>query len=116
MSRVAPERLSRAEKGRAMIDLYTAATPDGHKASVTLEELGLEYTIADIGNWCWVRTDKWSGVSIEGLPNLKRWLDAILARPAVARGIEVPVAVRNLVDDEDAARRFADDARKTLQT
>ena len=26
-----------------MIDLYTAATPNGHKASVTLEELELEY-------------------------------------------------------------------------
>ena len=27
-----------------MIDLYTAPTPNGHKASVTLEELGLDYT------------------------------------------------------------------------
>jgi glutathione S-transferase len=26
-----------------MIDLYTAPTPNGHKASVTLEELGLAY-------------------------------------------------------------------------
>ena len=28
-----------------MIDLYTAPTPNGHKASCTLEELGLEYTV-----------------------------------------------------------------------
>lgn len=28
-----------------MIDLYTAATPNGHKVSVTLEELGLDYTV-----------------------------------------------------------------------
>ena len=28
-----------------MIDLYTAATPNGHKASVALEELGLPYTV-----------------------------------------------------------------------
>ena len=28
-----------------MITLYTAATPNGHKASVTLEELGLRYTV-----------------------------------------------------------------------
>ncbi|MCK5874696.1 MAG: glutathione S-transferase N-terminal domain-containing protein [Alcanivoracaceae bacterium] len=28
-----------------MITLYTAATPNGHKASVTLEELGLAYTV-----------------------------------------------------------------------
>ena len=27
-----------------MIDLYTSPTPNGHKASCTLEELGLEYT------------------------------------------------------------------------
>ena len=28
-----------------MIDLYTASTPNGHKASVTLEELGLPYEV-----------------------------------------------------------------------
>lgn len=28
-----------------MIDLYTAPTPNGHKASGTLEELGLPYTV-----------------------------------------------------------------------
>ena len=34
-----------------MIDLYTWATPNGHKVSVTLEELGLAYTVkpVDIG-------------------------------------------------------------------
>jgi len=26
-----------------MIDLYTAATPSGHKVSITFEELGLPY-------------------------------------------------------------------------
>jgi GST-like protein len=29
-------------------------------------------------------------VSIDGLDNLKRWLDAIAARPAVQRGLEKP--------------------------
>jgi len=28
-----------------MIDLYTAATPNGHKVSIALEEMGLEYTV-----------------------------------------------------------------------
>ncbi len=28
-----------------MIDLYTAATPNGHKISIALEEMGLEYTL-----------------------------------------------------------------------
>ena len=28
-----------------MIDLYTAATPNGHKVSIALEEMGLPYTL-----------------------------------------------------------------------
>jgi hypothetical protein len=28
-----------------MIDLYTAATPNGHKVSIALEELGLPYQL-----------------------------------------------------------------------
>ena len=28
-----------------MIDLYTAPTPNGHKASITLEELGIPYEV-----------------------------------------------------------------------
>ena len=28
-----------------MIDLYTAATPNGHKVSIALEELGLPYSL-----------------------------------------------------------------------
>ena len=36
---------------------------------------GDEFTIADIANWCWVRTYAWSGVLIDGLPHLQRSLD-----------------------------------------
>lgn len=49
-----------------------------------------EYSIADIANWSWAHTYKWSGVSIDGLPHLQRWLAAIRARPAVERGRAVP--------------------------
>ena len=77
--------------------------------------VGDEFTIADIANWCWVRTDKWSGVQIEGLLNLRRWLDAIRARPGCQRGIEVPFKVKNLIKDEAAAKKFAENAQKTLQ-
>ena len=49
-----------------------------------------DYSIADIANWCWVRTYEWSGVSIEGLDNLIRWKNSIEARPAARRGGEVP--------------------------
>ncbi|HYE49638.1 MAG TPA: glutathione S-transferase N-terminal domain-containing protein [Azospirillaceae bacterium] len=61
---------------------------DGHLAG--REYLAGEYSIADIANWCWVRTHAWSGVDVEGLPNLQAWIDRIAARPAVQRGIEIP--------------------------
>jgi GST-like protein len=54
------------------------------------EYLAGEYSIADIAHWSWVRGYKWSGVDIEGLDHLRRWLDVIAARPAVRRGIDVP--------------------------
>jgi GST-like protein len=76
---------------------------------------GDEFTIADIANWCWVRTYKWSGVPVEGLPNLRRWLDAIRERPGCQRGIEVPFKVKSLLKDETAAKKFAENAQKTLQ-
>src|SRR5689334_15692585 len=55
-----------------------------------VEYLAGSYSIADIASWCWVKTYDWSGVSIDGLPNVQRWLDAIAARPAVQRGMDVP--------------------------
>ena len=55
-----------------------------------------DYSIADMANWCWVRTYEWSGVSIDGLDNLIRWKNSIEARPAARRGVEVP----NKIDRE----------------
>jgi len=79
------------------------------------EWLADDFSIADIANWCWVRTYKWSGVSIEGLANLRRWLDVMKMRPACQRGIEVPFRIESLVEDEKAALEFAERARGTLQ-
>ncbi|MBL8947113.1 MAG: glutathione S-transferase N-terminal domain-containing protein [Myxococcales bacterium] len=56
-----------------------------------VEYLAGEYSIADIANWCWVKTYAWGSLDISGLPALQRWLDAIAARPAAQRGILVPV-------------------------
>lgn len=62
------------------------------------EYLAGEFSIADIANWCWVRTHRWSGLEIHDLPHLVRWRDAIAARPACARGVDIPYAVPELVD------------------
>jgi glutathione S-transferase/GST-like protein len=63
------------------------------------EWLADDYSIADIANWCWVIGYKWSGVSIDGLANLRRWMDAMKARPACGRGIKVPPP-----DEEETTR------------
>ncbi len=80
------------------------------------EWLADDFSIADLANWCWVRTYKWSGVSSDGLPNLKRWRDAIRERPACQRGIEVPQRLDNMENDEKAAEKFSKNARSILQT
>jgi GST-like protein len=51
---------------------------------------GGEYTIADIATYPWVARHEWHRVDLGEFPNVKRWYDAIGARPAVARGMAVP--------------------------
>jgi GSH-dependent disulfide-bond oxidoreductase len=80
------------------------------------EFLAGDYSIADIANWAWVRTHRWSGVDIDDLPHLKRWRDTIRARPAVAKGIEQPPSKIDLARDGDnAAKRFSEEARKLVE-
>ena len=78
------------------------------------EYLAGDYSIADIANWSWVRTYKWSGIDIEPFANLKRWVDQIRARPAVERGIAVPVPRPEMTEEE--AKTFAEQARKIVET
>ena len=79
------------------------------------EWLAGDFSIADIANWCWVRTHKWSGVSVDGLDHLQRWKDTMKARPACRRGVEVPVQIPNLEKDEKGAEEFAKNAQSILQ-
>ena len=80
------------------------------------EYLAEDFSIADIANWAWVRTYPWSGVSIEGLSNLERWLAAIEARPASQRGVKVPGDLLALAQgDGEGAQRFVSAARAMLQ-
>ncbi len=77
---------------------------------------GEEYSVADVACWCWARTHEWSGVSAEGLPSLRRWLDAIAARPAAQRGIAVPNTLEPLrKGDGSGAKEIVDAARGMLQ-
>jgi GST-like protein len=102
--RYAPERIPYAidryqREVRRLLEVLDTRLADN-------EFLAGDYSIADIANWSWVRGYKWSGVTLDGLGNLTRWLEAIAERPAVKRGVDVPEPV-----DLDAMLRKADEAR-----
>ncbi len=80
------------------------------------EWLADDYSIADIAHWCWLRIHRWSGVSMDGLPHLQRWMAALEARPACQRGVVVPHPLNLYPDDEAAVRAQAQASRKILQT
>ena len=54
------------------------------------EWLGTEYSVADIATYPWVARHEWHKVDLADFANVKRWYDAIGARPAVQRGMSVP--------------------------
>ena len=75
------------------------------------EFLAGDYSIADIANWCWVRTHLWSGVEIEDLKNLTRWRDQLAKRPACRQGVTVPFELPELVTGKsEKAGKLAESA------
>jgi glutathione S-transferase len=74
-----------------------------------------DFSIADIANWSWVRTYKWSGVSIEGLDHLQRWMGQLNERPACRKGLEVPFPLPDMDKDDKSAAEFAKGAQTILQ-
>jgi GST-like protein len=78
------------------------------------EFLAGDYSIADIATWPWVRIHGWSGVEVEGLPHLERWMEAVSSRPAVERGVAIPVPVVPDASDEERAEALKEAGRKIL--
>ena len=69
------------------------------------EFLAGDYSIADIASVGWAKSWERQGQDIEEFPHFKRWLETVLARPAVQKGMEVGAAERarqNLATDKAA--------------
>jgi GST-like protein len=49
-----------------------------------------EYSIADIAIFPWVARYEWQKIDLAAFPNVRRWFERIMARPAVQRGLNVP--------------------------
>ena len=108
-----PEKIQPAidryqNEGRRLFEVL-----DDHLAKQ--EWLAKDYSIADIANWCWVRTYKWSGISIEGLNHLERWMKAMYGQPGMSAGLEVPIKMESLLDDDKKAKEFAKNAEKMVK-
>ena len=74
-----------------------------------------DYSIADIANWCWVRTHKWSGVEVDGLGNLQAWMDRLAARPACQKGTKIPFREKKPEgSQEEIDKKFAENALKMV--
>ncbi len=51
---------------------------------------GSEASIADFATLPWVFRHDWQQVDLSAYPNVKRWYDTMMARPALQRGMELP--------------------------
>jgi GST-like protein len=108
------------EKIQPAIDRYQGESKrlfrvlDGHLKDH--EYLAGDYSIADIANWAWVRTYRWSGVEVDDLPHLQRWLALVGGRDAVQRGLQNPPSTLELRrDGSEAAQKFAEQARTMVE-
>lgn len=59
------------------------------------------YSIADMAIVGWAKLYERQGVDVAAIPHVKRWLDMMLARPAVQRGLAIKGEDRGKVDMKD---------------
>ena len=81
----------------------------------TNEWIAGEYSIADIANWCWVRTHNWSGVSMDGLENLDNWKNKMYEQPGMLKGIKVPVDRESILKNDKDKEEFMKNAQKMVK-
>jgi GSH-dependent disulfide-bond oxidoreductase len=67
-----------------------------------------------MATWSWARGYAWGGIDIEGLDNLKRWIDQIGARPAVQRGFNVPPREGEPEANDEVRKKSVEGARNML--
>ena len=79
------------------------------------EYLADDFSIADIANWCWVRIHKWSGINIDGLDGLQRWMNMMEERPACKKGVSVPIDIIAMMKNMKNTDDLKDTGSKIIQ-
>ena len=69
------------------------------------------YSIADMACIGWARGWEAQQMDLAEFPNVKRWIDTMMARPAVQRGVEVGQAFRQPMSDDDKKVLFGQRGR-----
>jgi len=70
---------------------------------------GPDYSIADMASYPWIVPHERQGQKLEDFPHLKRWFEAIKARPATVRAYEIVQRV-----NPQAGVPISDEARKVM--
>ncbi|WP_210487197.1 glutathione S-transferase N-terminal domain-containing protein [Microvirga antarctica] len=100
-------RIYAPEKVQYAIDRYTNETNRLYgildKRLADRDFVAGAYSIADMAIAPWAKLWERQGQNIEDFPNVKRWLDVVLGRPAVKKGIEVGAEDRGSYDMKDPA-------------
>jgi GST-like protein len=65
-----------------------------------------DYSIADMASYPWIVPHKRQNQALEDFPNLRRWFEAIRARPAVERAYEKGKAISSQPTIDDEAKKF----------
>jgi GST-like protein len=86
--RAAPEKIQYGIDRYAKEARRLYGVMDGHLKRN--QYLAGDYSIADIATYPWVARHEWHLVDLSDFPGVKRWYDAIGARPAVKKGMAVP--------------------------
>jgi|TARA_B100001142_G_scaffold101083_1_gene103209 glutathione S-transferase len=79
------------------------------------EYLADDFSIADIANWCWVRIYKWSGINIDGLDGLQRWMNMMEERPACKKGVSVPIDIVAMMKNMKKSDELQNTGSKIIQ-
>lgn len=61
--------------------------------------VGDKLTIADIACWGWTNSHDWAGVPLDEFPKVAEWLEKLKSREALARGADIPKALRKITKE-----------------